>query len=154
MNAYAILCKALVKHYGLHVSDVRGHKETCSPVGRKTDPDFNMAAFRSRVASAPARLTVVTGEMELSEMDWTDKVALTATDAAVWNLHGKLTGKDALKKGDLVPVGDMIRYPTLARKLDMKMDAISAALKSQGAVIVDTNKDVEALAKSLGVDEE
>lgn len=51
MTAYARLCAALVDHYDLSVADVRGHKETCSPPGRKVDPDFDMDEFRSRVAA-------------------------------------------------------------------------------------------------------
>ena len=53
-DAYVRLCAALVKHYGLTVDDVRGHKEVASPAGRKTDPNFNMAAFRARVREALA----------------------------------------------------------------------------------------------------
>lgn len=42
---------ALVRHYGLEVSRVLGHKETCSPVGRKIDPNFDMHQFRADVAA-------------------------------------------------------------------------------------------------------
>lgn len=50
MDAYARLCAALVRGYALSVDDVRGHKETCDPPGRKVDPNFDMALFRARVA--------------------------------------------------------------------------------------------------------
>lgn len=53
-DAYVRLCAALVKHYGLSVSDVRGHKEVCAPVGRKVDPNFDMGPFRAEVARALA----------------------------------------------------------------------------------------------------
>ena len=49
MDAYARLCRALADHYGLPCSRVLGHKETCAPVGRKVDPNFDMDAFRKRV---------------------------------------------------------------------------------------------------------
>lgn len=49
-DAYVRLCAALVKHYGLNVADVLGHKEVCAPAGRKVDPNFGMAAFRAQVA--------------------------------------------------------------------------------------------------------
>ena len=39
----------LVIYYNVPVSRVLGHKETCSPIGRKVDPNFNMADFRSTV---------------------------------------------------------------------------------------------------------
>lgn len=53
-QAYVRLCAALVKHYGLSVGDVLGHKEVCTPVGRKTDPNFPMAQFRAEIATALA----------------------------------------------------------------------------------------------------
>lgn len=46
MNAYHRGCKALMAHYGFSVSQVLGHKETCAPPGRKSDPDFDMNRFR------------------------------------------------------------------------------------------------------------
>lgn len=49
MDAYAALCRALCAHYRLPVSRVLGHKETCAPKGRKSDPSFDMDAFRARV---------------------------------------------------------------------------------------------------------
>jgi hypothetical protein len=51
MDAYARLCAALCLHYTLPVGRVLGHKEVCAPVGRKTDPNFDMAAFRGAVAN-------------------------------------------------------------------------------------------------------
>lgn len=52
MVSFAKGCAALVRHYGLSVADVLGHKEVCAPVGRKTDPDFSMGAFRLQVRAA------------------------------------------------------------------------------------------------------
>lgn len=54
LDAYVKLCAELVKEFGLSTSDVRGHKEICSPVGRKPDPNFNsvglsMGEFRAAV---------------------------------------------------------------------------------------------------------
>jgi hypothetical protein len=51
IRAYATLCAALVKAYRLTPARVLGHKEVCYPVGRKTDPNFAMAPFRTRVSS-------------------------------------------------------------------------------------------------------
>jgi hypothetical protein len=157
MVAYAKLCAALVKRYRLDVEDVRAHKETCSPKGRKSDPSFDMKAFRLRVAKlliAPPKPKPV--EELMAGIEWTTKVALTETDAAVWNLHGGLPkpGQKAFKRGDTVTLSDMIRYPTLARRMDMKLNAIIATLKAQGLVVADTNKDIEELAKKLLADDE
>lgn len=49
-KAYARLCAALVRWYQLAPSRVLGHKEVCSPPGRKIDPNFDMGAFRGEVA--------------------------------------------------------------------------------------------------------
>jgi hypothetical protein len=50
MDSYRRLCKALVEEFGdVGYDDVRGHKETCSPKGRKSDPSFNMVTFRADV---------------------------------------------------------------------------------------------------------
>lgn len=49
VDAYARLCRALCDHYGLDVGRVLGHKEIAAPQGRKTDPNFDMSAFRERI---------------------------------------------------------------------------------------------------------
>lgn len=48
-DAYVRGCAALQRHYG--TGPVRGHKETAVPKGRKTDPNFDMAEFRRRIAA-------------------------------------------------------------------------------------------------------
>jgi hypothetical protein len=63
VDAYARLCAALCEHYGLSVDRVQGHKEVCRPRGRKTDPNFEMASFRDRVAEHM--------EDEMKDADWT-----------------------------------------------------------------------------------
>lgn len=52
VDAYAKLCKALCDEFGLPTSRVRGHKEVCSPRGRKIDPTLNMDQFRRKVGGA------------------------------------------------------------------------------------------------------
>lgn len=52
VDAYAKLCKALCDEFGLSTSRVRGHKEVCSPRGRKIDPTMNMDQFRAKVGGA------------------------------------------------------------------------------------------------------
>lgn len=54
MDAYARLCKALCDHYKIPVARVLGHKEVCTPPGRKIDPNFDMGAFRARIRNATA----------------------------------------------------------------------------------------------------
>lgn len=62
VDAYARLVAALVDGYDLEVPAVLGHKEVAKPQGRKSDPNFDMDDFRTRVAavlakSAPTRIT-------------------------------------------------------------------------------------------------
>lgn len=51
MESYVKGVAALAAHYGVPVERVLGHKEIAAPRGRKTDPSFDMGAFRSRVRS-------------------------------------------------------------------------------------------------------
>jgi len=52
MDSYARLCLALVEEFGaVQIADVLGHKETCSPRGRKSDPSFSMPKFRERIGN-------------------------------------------------------------------------------------------------------
>jgi hypothetical protein len=70
-DAYARLCASLVDHYGLTVARVLGHKEVAAPAGRKTDPNFDMAAFRA----------VVTDHLEDDMFTPEDRVKLNALAA-------------------------------------------------------------------------
>lgn len=49
MDSYAKGVKALASRYGVPVERVLGHKEIAAPLGRKTDPSFDMGAFRAKV---------------------------------------------------------------------------------------------------------
>lgn len=91
MEAYARLCAALCEHYGVPVSRVLGHKEVCAPAGRKTDPNFDMAAFRAAVTEAGD--TVSPEQME--------KIAARAAElvlSAKVDKEGKVSVKQALNQ--------------------------------------------------------
>ena len=51
MQAYRHGVAAILKHIGQGADFCAGHKEYALPKGRKTDPTFDMAAFRSSVAA-------------------------------------------------------------------------------------------------------
>lgn len=78
MKAYAAGCAALADHYHFPVNEVRGHKETCEPQGRKVDPSFSMTGFRSMVESALA--TQRRGIKETT-MEKTDKLVVGESGA-------------------------------------------------------------------------
>lgn len=50
VEAYAKGCAAIARHCGFGPEMIAGHKEYALPRGRKTDPDFDMVAFRVRVS--------------------------------------------------------------------------------------------------------
>lgn len=87
VNAYAKLCAALCKHYGVPVDRVKGHKEICYPAGRKPDPanlPGDMAGLRARVADHIANPgggtpPVTTARIELMERYNVAKSASTTT---------------------------------------------------------------------------
>lgn len=68
-DAYVRLCRALIDHYRLPVTAVMGHKETCSPRGRKIDPNFDMTAFRRRVAAVTATTPKPAPKKDVLDMD-------------------------------------------------------------------------------------
>lgn len=54
LSAYVRLVAALADHYGIPLSNVQGHKEVATPLGRKVDPNFDMTEFRARVKRVTA----------------------------------------------------------------------------------------------------
>lgn len=149
MDSYARLARALIDHYGLSVADCRGHKETCAPVGRKSDPDFSMATARGRVATVHLTSKPAPTPQE-PDMEWTSKVPLTETDAAVMN-RTIAKGQTPFKAGQLVNFADMVKYPTLARKMDTKLDGIVAAMASLSASVAGLTAAFGSLAKAGGI---
>lgn len=81
---------------------------------------FEINATRIQVTQAVDRLRAHEKE---NDMKWTDKIPLTAKDAEVWG-----TGPNGkpYREGDLVTFGAMVRYPTLARKLEQELAEFAA----------------------------
>lgn len=91
-DAYARLCAALAEHYDLPTARVLGHKEVCAPVGRKTDPNFDMDAFRVQITDL--------GDDIVTEDD-INKIAAKAAElvlASTVDKDGKVTVKQALNQ--------------------------------------------------------
>jgi hypothetical protein len=76
LDAYAQLCAALATVYSLKPARVLGHKEVCYPVGRKSDPNFDMAAFRITVTHAMEEFSMPTPE-EIAHAVWAHPVGST-----------------------------------------------------------------------------
>lgn len=119
LDSYVKLCRALVDEFNLGVTDVVGHKEACSPVGRKIDPAFikpglTMAQFRGYVRKGyyktpddvildppkkPATTTGTTGKKPTSKPAVVAKkyprvAATAATRSACWNTLLAAAGYD------------------------------------------------------------
>lgn len=106
LDAAARLCAALQKEFGVSTASVLGHREVCSPVGRKVDPSFDMGQFRSRVArvslgSAP---TPPPSAKEDDAVDWKTPLKVTAPAAEALN---KIDG-DHHQAGDEVSIGHIL----------------------------------------------
>lgn len=53
LSAYSALCAEIRREHGLAADAVRGHKEVCTPAGRKIDPaGIDMSSFRARVTTS------------------------------------------------------------------------------------------------------
>lgn len=75
--AYVRLVRALIDHYGLSIAAVYGHKEVAKPLGRKSDPNFDMAKFRRDVAAlTPVPPPVVEGSLFVSLTPTEEKALL------------------------------------------------------------------------------
>lgn len=122
MDSYSKLCRALIEEFGLKVSDVLGHKETCSPVGRKSDPDFNMNDFRTRVSKAKldTKPTTQTPQEE-DDVSFSDKHKLTDADVRAY-------GTADNKVGDTKSFDEILRFPPSVARLRREMTAQIGAL--------------------------
>jgi hypothetical protein len=135
MQAYHRVAAALAVHYGLSAADVRGHKETASPPGRKSDPSFDMDAFRDHVKS------LMTGD---DDMQLTDKVTLTKAQA-----EGLGGGR---KEGDKVSVAWLIMWGgPAAHQLARKVAALAASLEALTKAIAATTPAAVSAAFADGI---
>lgn len=88
VDAFERGCAAIIRHLGLSIAEVRGHKET--DPNRKIDPTFNMDAFRVRVATHLE--DTMTPEQEARILDKIGAVYNHISDrtGAVYNAVSKL----------------------------------------------------------------
>lgn len=98
VDAYARLCRALCDHYGLPVDRVLGHKEIAKPAGRKTDPNFDMAAFRDRIREDD---DMTDDDRALLQQIAADTKALRRSTAKVREKLARLIKKGSATRDDL-----------------------------------------------------
>jgi hypothetical protein len=107
MDSYVRLCRALVDEFpGVDVDDVRAHKETCAPPGRKSDPTFDMDMLRRRVAAMdldpPEDIVASKADLKALLIDLIKEEPLVANkvldegakQGADWTLSGVLAAND------------------------------------------------------------
>ncbi len=56
-SSYVRGARALANHYRVPTSRVLGHREIARPLGRKTDPNFDLATFRAALTSQENTMT-------------------------------------------------------------------------------------------------
>lgn len=89
MDSYARGCRVLADAFGLPLGRVLAHKEICYPAGRKSDPSFNMDAFRRSVAAVGAKPSTPTNGKDQDVVTNEDRAAIAAEAArAVVNALG------------------------------------------------------------------
>jgi hypothetical protein len=122
MIAYATLCRALADAFNLGVSDVKGHKETCAPVGRKSDPSFSMGAFRINVATPVRRDDNDMADITDAQMD---RIAAKTAALMLKSTVGTWLDKNKDKKLDQVTVAQALGMAaTDAFNASMKLDTV------------------------------
>ncbi len=100
MDAYARGCAAILRHIGGKPIMAAGHKEYATPHGRKDDPNFDMDAFRLRVAGfmgAPAPVIPVaaaparTGTARVNGLNVRSNASGASTIVGLLNQGDKVT---------------------------------------------------------------
>jgi hypothetical protein len=145
MDSYHRLCRALVDEFGsVEVKDVRGHKETCAPEGRKSDPSFDMAAFRAMVSRTDLTLEAA---MAVDKDDLA-KIAEAVRDVPIRNKQADGTeGKPSSIGGSITAIE--VRTEQLRREVDannnartqqiaavkLQQDRVEAAVAENAAVL-------------------
>ncbi len=119
MDSFARLCAVLVDAFDLSVEDVRGHKETCFPHGRKADPSFGMDAFRARVAA----VNLKTAPAQEDDMKLTDEVDLTPKAAE-------------LLKAETATVRDLLQWPPAVRAARNELEVVRTEQAEQSRAVI------------------
>lgn len=131
IEAYAKLCKALCKEFKLSTSRVVGHKEACSPAGRKIDPNFSMSDFRRKIDGAKGGVSAGGGSTGGSSKKYESAKAKHRVGSRVMGLYDG--GTDVLW-------------------LQERLYKIGYNVDRDGLFGPGTEKAVKALQKKAGID--
>jgi N-acetylmuramoyl-L-alanine amidase len=92
--------------------------------GKECPGPVRIKQFKSEIIPAVQAKLKTTDVKDVIDMKWDDRVPLTEKDAEVWNEWSKTT---KYKKGSLVSVSEMLRYPTLLKRVDLKLSKFIAS---------------------------
>ncbi|HJT02050.1 MAG TPA: peptidoglycan recognition family protein [Pseudonocardiaceae bacterium] len=149
VTACAKLCAALCRHYGLPASRVLGHKEVCAPVGRKIDPNFDMANFR----------TLVSRELAAHDKAATEGDDMDAQDVWAWK-NPELDKRDMRQiladaaakadHADRVATVNQTRIDALTDQIEQLKETAAQINASQATQTAQLNAIAAQLAKLTG----
>jgi len=112
-SSYLRGARALADHYGVAHSRVLGHREIARPLGRKTDPNFDLATFRAALTTQESTMTTPAGV-------WA---------APIRNFNGDVVQAQQILVGTEARVADLQRDLAAARAeitvLAAKVDAVT-----------------------------
>ncbi len=109
MDAYARGCAAILRHIGGKPIMVAGHKEYALPHGRKDDPNFDMDAFRLKVAAimgqaqpavaAASGTSARTGTVKVDGLNVRSNAGGASTIVGILNQGDKVTVASEIMNG-------------------------------------------------------
>lgn len=163
--SYVRGCAALARRYGI---TWLGHKEVAAPAGRKSDPSFDMAAFRAALGATTVSnsggsfgplptapdLTPIAPIKE-DEMSAAGEAAILAALSNIETILAREGGNGL--RGDVQTAIARATEArdwtgTVANELRAGLTSLGQAIRAGGSVTVDASGIAAALAESLGDD--
>lgn len=146
--AYVRLCAALADHYGLAASAVVGHKEVASPRGRKSDPDFDMPAFRAALLAGVPGMELTDRLPDLYTPNGSDSI--TVGDSISWAAANAGFAKDrAAEARDAARAANATGASTAAAVASLKADVAGLVAKVDAFTVTGGTVDVDLLAAKV-----
>lgn len=125
--------RALADHYGVPYSRVLGHREIARPLGRKSDPNFDLATFRTALTSQENTMTTPAGL-------WA---------APIRNFNGDVVAAQQILVGTEARVADMQRQLAAARAEIAALTAKVEAISPGPVTVTNPPVDLRALAATV-----
>jgi hypothetical protein len=85
------MCRCLSDFYRFPIDKIVGHKEICSPAGRKIDPNFDMVAFRRQCATGATTAPPPPPPAQFPDDEENQMLIIFDTVDGKHNFHGQRT---------------------------------------------------------------